>query len=215
MDKIKAGVIPPKMKEGGMEHQDVAIKRENLYSDRAGFGLVGRYVQALVELANEQKLLAQTAQDCDRLSQAIQHVPGLKAFVHNPAWTHQAAAGVMRQVTAPLKLSPLTEKFIGLVVSKGRLAYLPAMLDEFAAACRRQAGELDAEIVTATPLSQSQADQVQKTIEQSLGVKLHLDCAVEPKLIGGMVLRLGTWMIDFSLQNKLNRLQQVLQREGA
>ena len=188
---------------------------KKLFAERANTGLVGRYVQALSDLAREAKTLPNIAQDCDKLARLLRELPELQRVVSDPTWTHQALAELMQKVTAPLKLSELMQKFLGLVIAKGRLPYLLAMLDEFAAEYRRQSGEIEAEIVTATPLSKAQSDLLQKELEQQLGVKISMTHHMDAKLIGGLVLRIGTWMIDFSLQNKLNRLQHILQQEGA
>ncbi|MCX8505653.1 MAG: ATP synthase F1 subunit delta [Alphaproteobacteria bacterium] len=196
------------------DHKTTKIDKK-LFAERANTGLVGRYVQALTELAHDGKILPQIAQDCDKLARLLREVPELRRVISDPTWTHQALVELMQKVTAPLKLSELMQKFLGLVVAKGRLPYLLAMLDEFAAEYRRQSGEIEAEIVTATSLSKTQSDLLQKELEQQLGVKISMTHHIDAKLIGGLVLRIGTWMVDFSLQNKLNRLQHILQQEGA
>ena len=198
-----------------MPDHKTATTDKKLFAERANTGLVGRYVHALSDLALEAKMLPTIAQECDKLAQLIRALPELQSVVSAPTWTHQALAELMQKVTAPLKLSELMQKFMGLVIAKGRLPYFLAMLDEFAAEYRRQSGEIEAEIVTATPLSKAQSDLLQKELEQKLGVKIRMTHQVDAKLIGGLVLRIGTWMIDFSIQNKLNRLQHVLQQEGA
>ena len=198
-----------------MSDQKTTHIDKKLFAERANTGLVGRYVQALSDLAREAKILPNIAQDCDKLAQVLRALPELQRVVSDPTWTHQALVELMQKVTAPLKLSELMQKFLGLVIAKGRLPYLLAMLDEFAAEYRRQSGEIEAEIVTAVPLSKAQSDLLQKELEQKLGVKIRMTHHIDAKLIGGLVLRIGTWMIDFSLQNKLNRLQHVLQQEGA
>ena len=198
-----------------MSHAGTGKNSPHLFTERASSGLAGRYVQALAALAKEANIFPQIAQDCAKLDAMLRDVPNLGKIIRDPSWSRQAAAELMRQVTVPLTLSPLTQKFIGLVIAKGRLPHLPEMLAEFAAEQRRFAGEVEAEIVSAAPLTKAQLDQLQKAIEASLDLKITLKHHIDANLIGGLVLRLGTWMVDFSLQNKLNRLQHVLQQEGA
>ena len=104
----------------------------------------------------------------------------------------------------------LTRRFVGVVAGNGRTFALPAMIDAFLAELARRRGEITAEVTSAKPLTDSQLARVTDVLRRVEGGKVAVETKVDPSLIGGLVVRVGSRMIDFSLSSKLQRLQLAM-----
>ncbi|SDG46446.1 ATP synthase F1 subcomplex delta subunit [Limimonas halophila] len=177
-------------------------------------GLAARYAQALLELADEKKKLDAVAEDLRGLQQLIADSDDLRRFIRNPLYGRQRQVAAMKRVMDDAGADPVTVNFVQLVARNGRLFALPEMAQAYLDELARRRGEITAQVTVARELTDKQAQQLEEALRQSVGGKVHLETTVDRSLIGGMVVRVGSRMVDNSLRSKLNRLEHALKGAG-
>ncbi|WP_298171837.1 F0F1 ATP synthase subunit delta [Novosphingobium sp.] len=172
--------------------------------------LAGRYAAALYDLAGEQGVVTAVETDLDTLGAAVRESADLAALLKNPEVSRDAAAKTIDAVADYLKLSGLTRKFLGVLAANRRLASLPDVVRAFTAIAAAARGEVTAEVTTAHPLDDAQlaalADKLKAREGRSVTVKAHVD----PAILGGLVVQIGSRMIDGSIRTRLNSLAQAM-----
>ena len=177
-------------------------------------GLGERYAAALYELADEGKALDRVAQDLRDLAQLIGQSADLTRLIRSPVLDRADQGRAMQAVLDKMGADALTAKFIGLVARNRRLFALPAMIRAFLAALARRRGEIAAQVTSATQLTKAQADAVTAALRQAMGSKVTVETRVEPSLLGGLVVRVGSRMVDSSLRTKLLKLELAMKGLG-
>ena len=177
-------------------------------------GLAARYAAALFELADAQKAIDRVAADLTEIKAMIGGSDDLRALLRSPRRTRDEKGRAMAALLQQAGSSELVRKFVGLVASNRRLFALPAMIDAFLADLARRRGELHAEVVAAKPLDDRQRHALADAIHRSVGGKVAVDVTVDAGLIGGLVVKVGSRMIDSSLRTKLQRLQLAMKGIG-
>lgn len=172
--------------------------------------LAGRYASALFDLAREQNLVSAVEGDLDNLGQAIRESADLAALIRNPQVTRDAAAKAMTAVAGVLGSGDLTKNFLGVLADNRRLSALPDMIRAFAAIAAAHRGEVTAEVVTAHPLTDTQLKALAKKLKEREGREIKLKASVDPEILGGLVVRIGSTMIDSSIRTRLNSLAQAM-----
>ncbi len=173
-------------------------------------GLGGRYATALFALADEQKALDQTARDLALLKQLLAESADLRRLVGSPLISRADQAKAMDAVLANVQMSPLVRNFVGLVARNRRLFALSAMIDAFLAELARRRGEQTAFVTAAAALTPEQERAITDTLRKALGSKVSVNVKVDPSLIGGMIVKVGSRMVDSSVRTKLNRLKLAM-----
>ncbi|WP_421837766.1 F0F1 ATP synthase subunit delta [Novosphingobium sp.] len=172
--------------------------------------LAGRYAAALYDLAGELGVVTAVETDLDTLGAAVRESDDLAALLKNPEVSRDAAAKTIDAVADYLKLSGLTRKFLGVLAANRRLASLPDVVRAFTAIAAAARGEVTAEVTTAHPLDDAQlaalADKLKAREGRSVTVKAHVD----PAILGGLVVQIGSRMIDGSIRTRLNSLAQAM-----
>jgi F-type H+-transporting ATPase subunit delta len=120
----------------------------------------------------------------------------------------------MSTLLASAGASDLVRRFVGLVAQNRRLFVLPEMIESYLSQLARRRGEMTAEVVSAKPLSDTQRNAVAEALRKSVGGKVAIDARVDPALIGGLVVKVGSRLIDSSLRTKLHRLQLAMKGIG-
>ncbi len=179
-------------------------------SSASAAGLAGRYASALFELAREEDVLERVGADLEQMQQLLDQHPDLAQTVASPAVSAAAKIRVVEAVGAKAGLADVTVKFLGVLGEHDRLGALPSMIDAFAAMLAETRGEVAVEVVSAIPLGATQEATVREMLAQSLGKKITLNAAVDPELLGGLVVRVGSRMIDASLRTKLRHLELAM-----
>jgi len=172
--------------------------------------LQGRYASALYDLASESKAVAAVEKDLGALGQALSESPELAALIRNPQVGRDAAAKAMEGVAKLLKLSPLTQKFLGTLAANRRLAALPQMVQAFGAIASAARGEVKAEVTSAHPLSDAQIKALAAKLKAREGKDVTLSATVDPAILGGLVVRIGSTQIDSSIRTRLNSLAHAM-----
>ena len=173
-------------------------------------GLSGRYATALFDLAVEAKSLDAVAASLATLRSALGESADLKTLTTSPMVTRTGAAAGIKGVAASLKLDGLTTNFLGVLAHNRRLAALPAIIRDFNALAAARRGEITAQVTSAHALSAAQQKALSAKLKAGLGRDVALDITVDPAILGGLVVRVGSRMIDSSLKTRLDSLGQAL-----
>lgn len=173
-------------------------------------GLPGRYAAALFDLANENKALDDTAAALETLARAIGETPDLAALLAAPRVSRADAGRTLVAVAAQLNLSSLTADFLGVVAANGRLSQLPAIIAAFARMVSRHKGNAAATVTSAHPLSDAQQQALAAKLKARTGRATDLDLRVDPAILGGIIVRIGSEQIDASVRTRLTRLGQQM-----
>ena len=166
-------------------------------------GLAGRYATALFGLAQDEGKLAEVSASLDRLAQAIVESADLARLTTSPLVSRaEAERGVLAAADA-MGLDPLTRNFTGVLARARRLAALPAIVRAFRALAADARGATTAEVTSARPLSPEQVAALTATLTRKLRRDVAIDLRVDPEILGGLVVRVGSRLIDSSLRTKL------------
>ena len=173
-------------------------------------GLAGRYATALFELANETKSLEAIAADLARLKALTDGSADLARLVRSPVFSREEQGRAMEAILARLNVNALTKNFIGLLAQKRRLFALTGIVAAFNALLARQRGEMTAEVTSAQPLKPEQRTALMGTLKDAMTRNMRLTERVDPTLLGGLVVKVGSRQIDSSLKSKLVRLERAM-----
>lgn len=172
--------------------------------------LSGRYATALFELARDAKALPQVEASLATLRAALDESADFKALTTNPLVARGAAAKAVEAVAAELKLDATTAKFLGVLAQNRRLGQLGAIIRDFRTLAARFRGETNAEVISAHPLDADQADALKQQLRTRIGRDVNVDLSVDPSLLGGLVVKIGSQMIDSSIKTRLNSLAHAM-----
>ena len=176
----------------------------------------GRYATALFELALErgEDELERISADLDRLRLLLDESTDLARLVRSPVFRSDEQARAMAAVAAKADFSRLTRNFIQLVIRNRRLFAIRDMIRAFRALRARHRGELTAEVRSATRLTDEQRQALAEKLRSGLGRAVQIEESVDPSLLGGLVVRVGSRMIDSSIRTKLNNLKIAMKEVG-
>lgn len=168
--------------------------------------LAGRYALALFELARDGKALDSVAASLATLKTALAESADLKALIRSPLIGREDAAKAIAAVAASLQLGDLTTKTLGVLAQNRRLVQLPNVIRAFETLLSAHRGETRAEVTSAFPLTKTQATALSKQLKARTGRDMALDLSVDPAIMGGLIVKMGSQMIDGSLRTRLNTL---------
>ncbi|MGL6211516.1 MAG: F0F1 ATP synthase subunit delta [Paracoccaceae bacterium] len=177
-------------------------------------GIAGRYAQALFELAKETGALDQLERDADAVQDALLLSPDLAALITSPVVEREDQARAMAAVAAKMGLSALMSNTIALMAQKRRLFVLPHLVADLQARIAEEKGEVTAEVTAPAVLSDAQATALAASLKARVGKNVKLKTTVDASLIGGLVVKLGSSMIDTSVKAKLAALQNSMKEVG-
>lgn len=172
--------------------------------------IAARYATALFELADEQKALDAVADDLRAIQSLLSESGDLMRLVRSPVLSRDAQGRAMDAILGKMEAAPLTRKFIGHVAAHRRLFALSAMIRAYLAELASRRGEVEAEVTAARALSEAQSKAIEETLKSALGGKVAVTHRVDPALIGGLIVRVGSRMIDSSLASQLRRLKLAM-----
>jgi F-type H+-transporting ATPase subunit delta len=205
----KSGGLPVRKRNALGERSPAAANSSTLVSSAAG-----RYATALFELAGETDALAQTEQDMAALGLALEASDDLRALISTPIYTRDQQARAMASVAETMGLSALVRNVVGLMASKGRLFMLGGVIEVFAQLMAEHRGEVTADVTAARALSEAQQAGLASTLKAAIGREVKLNVTVDEEIIGGLVVKVGSKMIDTSIRSKLASLQNAMREAG-
>jgi F-type H+-transporting ATPase subunit delta len=173
-------------------------------------GLAGRYATALFEMAEADQLLDAVADDLTALTAMLDESDDLRRLVRSPVVSRDDQAKAIQVVAEKAAFNDLTRKFLGLVAANRRLAALTGMIKAFQAQLADKRGETVAEVTSAQALNDSQVQAITEALRQATGTEVAVDAKVDPGLLGGLVVRVGSRMVDSSLSTKLSQLRTAM-----
>jgi len=174
--------------------------------------LSGRYADALLELAADNGTVESVEADVKLLQGAIAESDDLQRFIGSPAFSR---ADHIKGLTAVLeKVGEITRKFVLLIANNRRLFALPAILDVVLAKLAEQRGEVTANVTAARELTATQQTALAKALKEATGKDVNIQVAVDPKVLGGLIVQIGSRMVDSSLRSQLQRLQLAMKGVG-
>ncbi len=177
-------------------------------------GLADRYAAALFDLADERRTLDEVAADLTQFRAMLQESADLTRLMRSPVLSRGEQGGAVAIVAERAGLSPLTRDFLAVVARNRRLFAVPAMIGAYLAKLAERRGEVTAEITAAQQLTDAQFAALSDQLRRAVGRKVSVDIRVDPGLIGGMVVKVGSRMVDGSLTSKLQRLQLAMKGIG-
>lgn len=170
----------------------------------------GRYAEALFDLAKDDGALEKVETELKALSSAIAENAEFRSFLRSPVYDRADQTSAMNALAEKFGFSQTTTNFLKLVSANGRLHALERMIAAFFALAAAARGEVSAEAISAAPLSDDQRKALRMEIESMVGKAVNLTMQVDPALLGGLVVKVGSRMIDTSLRAKLNKLRTVM-----
>lgn len=170
--------------------------------------VAGRYASALFDLANEERKLVEVEEEMNRVQQMLETSPDLVRMVRSPVFSADEQGKAIAAIAAKASLAPLTSNFLKLLARNRRLFALSDILAAFRGIVARHRGEITADVTSAHPLTEAQMTALSDTLTGTAGgKKVQINTKVDPSLLGGLIVKMGSRMIDSSLKTKLNSLK--------
>ncbi len=181
---------------------------------RDATGLAGRYATALFELAESENRLDAVANDLKSLRSMMAESADLRRAILSPVISRQDHVKAITALAKQAEMDDLTGRFLGFIASNRRLGALAAMITSYLALLARHRGEITAEVTSATKLSRQHMNEVAAALKSAMGSKVTVDAHVDASLLGGLIVKVGSKMIDTSLRTKLLKLQLAMKGIG-
>ncbi len=172
--------------------------------------LSGRYATALFDLAREGDSIATVESSLATVSRALTDSADFAALTKSPLIGRDASARGVAAAAGAMKLDSLTTRFLGVLAQNGRLSALPAMIRDFTTLAARHRGEVTAAVTSAHPLDAQQVAELKTQLRTRVGRDVNVDLSVDPSLLGGLVVKIGSQMIDSSIKTRLNSLAHAM-----
>lgn len=177
-------------------------------------GVAGRYASALFELAEEEGQLAQAERDLTSFQQLLDESEDLRRLVRSPVFSSDEQLAAISAVLERAGIGGLAGNFLKLAARNRRLFAVPDMIKAFRGLCARARGEVEADVASAFPLKDDQMQALKDALKASVGKDVQVRLKVDPALLGGLVVKIGSRMIDSSLRTKLDSLKIRMKEVG-
>ena len=177
-------------------------------------GLAGRYANALFELADESEQLDEVAADLAGLKKLLGQSDDLERLVRSPVLSREEQMRAIGAIVERAKAADITRRFVGVLAERRRLFVLAEIIDAFDRLLAARRGEVRAEVASASKLSETQLSAIRAALKKVVGGIVKLDVRIDEELIGGLVVRVGSRMVDASLKTKLERLHLAMKGVG-
>ena len=177
-------------------------------------GLAGRYAVALFDLANEANALDDVAKDLATLEALLNESAELSNLTQSPIFSREQQGRAMAAVADQAGLGKLVQNFVAVVATNRRLDQLKNIIKEFSRQLAHHKGEVNASVVTAHKLSKDQLDALKAKLKSMVGRDVNVETDVDESLLGGMIVNIGSRMIDSSLKTKLANLEESMKEVG-
>ena len=177
-------------------------------------GIAQRYATAIFEIAEESKALDSLETGLNDLSAALDGSADLQTLITSPLVSREEQDQAISAVAAKMGLDPVLANTLSLMAQKRRLFVVPALIAALRARLADARGEVTAEVTSAKALTKTQSEKLAKTLAERVGKKVTVNATVDADIIGGLVVKVGSKMIDTSIRSKLNSLQNAMKEVG-
>ena len=172
--------------------------------------LAGRYALALFGLARDQKQLESVGASLAAVRNALNESDDFRALTTSPLVGRDAAVKAVSATAEAMRLDPLTASFLGVLAQNRRLSQLGNVIRAFNMLAARHRGEITAEVISAHPLDDDQVEAIKQNLRTRMGRDIAVEMNVDSAILGGLVVKIGSQMIDGSIRTKLNNLAQAM-----
>ena len=177
-------------------------------------GVAGRYATALFEIATESSVLPAVEADLDALAAALDESAELRDLISSPVYSRKQQGDVMAELCTQMKIGTKVANTVALMASKRRLFVLPQMIAAVKALAADARGEITADVTAAKKLTKAQQESLAKALSKSAGKDVTINMSVDKDIIGGLIVKMGSKMIDTSVASKLANLQNAMKEVG-
>lgn len=178
-------------------------------------GMAGRYARALFELALDAKSVDAVKTDLDTFGALMTESSDLRRLVRSPVFGAEEQSKALGAVLAKAGIGGLAANFLMLVAKNRRLFSVGDMLRDFRKLVAKWKGEVTADVTVAEPLSDTRLEELKNTLKSITGEKsIDLNVKIDPAIIGGLTVKLGSRMVDSSLRTKLNAIKHAMKEAG-
>jgi F-type H+-transporting ATPase subunit delta len=172
--------------------------------------LAGRYASALFALARDERQIEAVSRSLDSLNQALLDSKEFAELIASPLVSREDAGKAFAALAPNLQLDSITANFLGVLAKNGRKRELRSVIRSFRRLAAEHRGETTADVITARPLKDDQVAALKAQLRARAGRDVNLETQVDPEILGGIVVKLGSQMIDASIRTKHNRLAQAM-----
>jgi len=172
--------------------------------------LAGRYASALFDLARDRRQIDAVGRGLETLAQALLDSREFAELIDSPLVSRDEAGKALAALAPQLGLDPITSNFLGVLARNGRKRELRQVIRLFKRIAAEHRGEATAEVTTARPLNDDQVAALKAQLRTRARRDVTIDATVDPNILGGLIVKLGSQMIDSSIRTKLNRLAQAM-----
>lgn len=172
--------------------------------------LAGRYATALFDLAREAKSIDAVESSLAKVRAALDESDDFRTLVNSPILSRGDAAKAIAATADAMQLDTTTRNFLGVLAQNRRLSQLPQIIRAYRSLAANHRGETTAEVASAHPLTDDQVAALKQQLRARVGRDVNVDLSVDPSLLGGLVVRLGSQMIDSSIKTRLNTLAHAM-----
>ena len=167
---------------------------------------VGRYSLALYELAEESNATHEIEKDSLSIIQLISNSEDFNLLIKDPTNQKEDQLNVILKISDKFKINNLLTKFLSFLISKRRFFYVEKILKDFIETCSKKRGEIKAELTAAKELTEKEINSIKEELTKNFSSKIKLNYKYDPSLIGGLIVQVGSTMVDTSIKNKLQKI---------
>lgn len=177
-------------------------------------GIAQRYATAVFELAKDGKDLKALEKDIESLDSALSGSSDFRDLIHSPVYSRDAQGTAIAALAAKMGLSDVVSNTLKLMASKRRLFVLPQLVEALRAQIAEENGEVTADVQAAKKLTAAQEKSLAASLKKSVGKDVKMNVTIDESLIGGLIVKVGSKMIDTSIRSKLMSLQNTMKEVG-
>lgn len=178
--------------------------------DNASPIIAARYAGALFEIADERHALDDIARDLETLKRLLASSEDLRKAIANPMFDSESQGRAVIEIGKAAGLSQIVVNFLGVLAENRRLFAIGAIADAFLADLAKRRGEMTVDVKVARPLTPDQAQRLTEKLNATLAAKVKINETVDPSLLGGLIVKIGSKLIDSSIRTKLTGLERVM-----
>jgi F-type H+-transporting ATPase subunit delta len=172
--------------------------------------IAARYASALFDIADERHVLDQVATDLETLKGLLAGSAELRGALRNPTYDSQQQGKAIAEIGKAADLSQIILNFLGVLAKNRRLFAIEAVADAFLADLARRRGQMTVDVTSAQPLTDEQSARLTEKLNQTLAAKVRINAKIDPSLLGGLVVKIGSQLIDSSIRTKLIGLERIM-----
>ena len=176
-------------------------------SNNSSVSFTNSYSQALYELSNEENCLENIEKEISAILKLLFESKNLKNLIKDPTIKEKELSNSINAISEKFNFNLLLKKFLNFLVIKRRLFYLENILKDFLLICSQQRGEISAKLISSKNLTESEINKIKDELSKNFASNINLSYKFDPSLIGGLVIQVGSMMIDTSIKNKLQQIE--------